>query len=152
MGVVTVVSTVTNTVSSDDMTVLGQIVKLVADNGIMIILSAAVIMFVFRIMNVMINQNTSITSSILPKIDELQHNITDLLMNINKLDTNQTMAINKQFNEVRTLENDIMSQLNAIDRQISTMSSELDGINEKLASVNMYLQLTDTTKKDKTDN
>lgn len=95
-----------------------ELVQQIADLGIMIVISAVVVIFVIKVMTLLIDQTKQSNSTILPKLDTIDYSINQAKSTIIENISAHNISANKQ--------------LSAIDLKIDRVSSDLDRIDRDL--------------------
>ena len=77
-----------------------ELVQQIADLGIMIVISAVVVIFVIKVMTLLIDQTKQSNSTILPKLDTIDYSINQAKSTIIENISAHNISDNKQLSEI----------------------------------------------------
>lgn len=135
--------------SGQEVSILEEFVQLIADNGIMIIISSIVVYFLAKVLNSMLKQNNQVISQILPKIDEMEDTMTDVIIKNNEADTKRNLSINKQYGEIQTSTKKITDQIKTVEQDISTINKNLEALASVIEKQHLYIDFYQDQLKEK---
>lgn len=118
---------------------IGEVIKAIEDNGIMLVISAVVIYFLIKVLNSLLAQSASILSDIRPQISQIQDLVSDVMIKLNETETRRSLLNNKQFAELKDLNKDINSRIKSMDKELISVKDSLKDINDRIEKQQMYL-------------
>ena len=125
--------------TTNDISVIEELITFIADNGVMIVISAVVIYFLERVLNNMLNQNSQMVSQLSPKISELEELLNNLIVKFNESEARQNLSMNKQFSEIQNTEKDLMNRVKSLNKELLAIDKSLAELTSEIKKQHVYM-------------
>ena len=100
-------------------TELRDVIEAISNVGIMIVLSAVIVLFLMKVLTMLLDQTKKANNEILPKIESLSSKIVDTQSQLSNLIMNHNQSSNKKLSALEL-------QLNQIAEKADRLESRLD--------------------------
>lgn len=100
-----------------DMIELKEVIEMISNLGITIVISAGVVVFIFKLLTMLLKQNQKMVEDIMPRIAELEKSIEK-----NKSD--MMGAITNHNTHTQTILHTMETELKSIDKRIERIDNE----------------------------
>jgi hypothetical protein len=121
-------------------------VKLITDYGLAIVISAITIVFLYKVLNTLLQQNSTTVSTILPKLDSVLGEIKKTQADYNISHTNMLVSFGKNFSQIINCEKDILDTLSKLTEDVNKLTTK---INKVETILEVCLKLKDSTSEHK---
>lgn len=101
-----------------------DLIKTISDVGIMIVLSAVMVLFLMKVLTVLLDQTKKASDELLPKIRELADKITETQSQLSTLIMNHNQSSNKKLSALEIQLNQIIEKANRLEARLDDCDSD----------------------------
>lgn len=128
----TVAENVNTTPTSSE---FGNLVKTITDFGIMAVICAVVVIFMYRYMNNIMKRDNKLFENINPKLDKLSADLATMQSQLNALITNHNAHSSQSLRALERDETEIRSMLLEINDSVNEISGQLTALQGNYESI-----------------
>lgn len=113
----------------------GELVETIANFGIMAVICAVVVIFMYRYMNNIMKRDNKLFENMNPKLDKLSADITALQSQLSTLITNHNAHASQSLRAIERDETEIRSMLLEINDSVNEISGQLTALQGNYESI-----------------
>ncbi len=133
-----------------DVKSISDMIKLVSDNGIMLVMAIILIVYTIKNLNALSKQSNQITTIVIPKMEEIETNLSLMTIKYNESETRRNLSVNKQFADLSQGQKEMVTKLKAINRELMGIKQSLDQLNSEIEKQHVYMDFyQEQLKKDR---